>query len=89
MRSVLKGAECTACESFSIRKLRSCLSLFSRELRRALAPGGSGPTAAKARSETEIMGLRSSWQRILDEVFLFTIILPPTWAICWMWMFFL
>ncbi len=47
-RSVLEGMECVHCEPFSLGKLRSRLSLFSRELGRSSAPHGSGPAAAEA-----------------------------------------
>ncbi len=47
-RSVLEGMECVHCEPFSLGKLRSHLSLFSRELGRSSAPRGSGPAAAEA-----------------------------------------
>lgn len=46
--SVLEGTECVHCERFLLRKLRSHLSLFSRELGQSSAPHGSGPAAAKA-----------------------------------------
>ncbi len=45
---VLEGMECVHCEPFSLGKLRSRLSLFSRELGRSSAPRGSGPAAAEA-----------------------------------------
>ncbi len=47
-RSVLEGMKCVHCESFLWEKLRSCSSLFLRELGRSSAPCGSGPAAAEA-----------------------------------------
>ncbi len=46
--SVLEGMECFHCEPFSLGKLRSRLSLFSRDLGRSSVPRGSGPAAAEA-----------------------------------------
>ncbi len=46
--SVLEGMECVHCEPFSLGKIRSRLSLFSRELGRSSAPRGSGPAVAEA-----------------------------------------
>ncbi len=47
-RSVLEGIECAHCELFSLGKLHSRMSLFSRELGQSSAPRGSGPAAAEA-----------------------------------------
>ncbi len=47
-RSVLEGMECIHCELFSLGKLRSRLSLFSRELGQSSTPHGSGPAIAEA-----------------------------------------
>ncbi len=47
-RSVLEGMECVHCEPFLLEKLRSRLSLFSRELGQSSSPRGSGPDAAEA-----------------------------------------
>ncbi len=47
-RSVLEGMECVHCEPFLWEKIRSCSSLFLRELGRSSAPRGSGPAAAEA-----------------------------------------
>lgn len=46
---VLEGAEYEHCESSSMKKLCSCLSLFSRELGQAPMPHGLGPTSPKAK----------------------------------------
>ncbi len=48
-RDVLEGAICVHCEFFSMRKLRSRLSLFSRKEGQPSASRGSGPTVAEAR----------------------------------------
>ncbi len=47
-RSVLEGMEWVHCELFSLGKLRSHLSLFSRELGQSSAPCGSGPAIPEA-----------------------------------------
>ncbi len=47
-RSVLEGTECVHCERFSLRKLRSRLSLFSKELEQSSAPRDSVSAAAEA-----------------------------------------
>ncbi len=47
-RSFLEGIERVHCELFSLGKLRSRLSLFSRELGQSSAPCGSGPAVAEA-----------------------------------------
>ncbi len=43
--SVLEGSECVHCELFSMRMLRSCLSLLSGEKGQASTPHRSDPTA--------------------------------------------
>ncbi len=48
-RNVLEGAICVHCEFFSMRKLCSRLSLFSREEGQPSASRGSRPTVAEAR----------------------------------------
>ncbi len=48
-RNVLKEKICVHCELFSIVKLRSHLSLFSRKEGQPSASRDSGPTAAEAR----------------------------------------
>ena len=48
-RNVLEGAFCVHCERFSMKKLRSRLSLFSRKEGQPSASRGSGPAAAEAR----------------------------------------
>ncbi len=62
--SVLKGMECVHCEPFSLGKLRSCLSLFSRELGRSSAPRGSGPAVAEAARR---LRSRRSQMELADE----------------------
>ncbi len=66
-RSVFEGMECVHCEPFLWEKLRSCSSLFLRELGRSSAPRGSGPAAAEAvkrlssrRSQMELAWNKSS-----------------------------
>ncbi len=48
VRFVHEGTECVHCERFSLKKLRSHLSLFSRELGKSSAPCGSVPAVAEA-----------------------------------------
>ncbi|KAL0149135.1 hypothetical protein M9458_055567, partial [Cirrhinus mrigala] len=55
-RDVLEGAVCVHCECFSIKKLRSRLSLFSRKEGQPSAPRGSGPSAVKARRKMSWWG---------------------------------
>ncbi len=66
-RSVLEGMECSHCELFSLGKLCSRVSLFSRELGRSSAPHGSGPAAAEAvkrlRSRRSQMELANEFER--------------------------
>ncbi|KAL0169000.1 hypothetical protein M9458_037222, partial [Cirrhinus mrigala] len=57
---VLEGAVCVHCELFPMRKLRSRLSLFSREEGQLPVPRGSGPSAAEARRKM------SSWGSQVD-----------------------
>ncbi|KAI2665725.1 Lamina-associated polypeptide 2, isoform alpha [Labeo rohita] len=59
-RDVLEGAVCVHCELFPMRKLRSRLSLFSREEGQPPVPRGSGPSAAEARRKM------SSWGSQVD-----------------------
>ncbi len=71
-RSVLEGMECVHCEPFSLGKLRSRLSLFSRELGRSSAPRGSGPAVAEAvrrlRSRRSQMKLADESKLLEDDV---------------------
>ncbi len=55
-RSVLEGAVCMHCDRFSLRKLRSRLSLFSRESGQPSLPRGSGPAAAEASRRLQSWG---------------------------------
>ncbi len=50
--------ECVHCELFSLGKLRSRLSLFSRELGQLSAPRGSGPAIAEAARRLRSRGLQ-------------------------------
>ncbi len=53
---VFEGAVCVHCELFSIRKLRSRLSLFSRKEGQPSASRDSVPTAAEARRRLKSRG---------------------------------
>ncbi len=55
-RDVFEGAVCVHCELFSIRKLRSRLSLFSRKEGQPSASRDSVPTAAEARRRLKSRG---------------------------------
>ncbi|KAL0153483.1 hypothetical protein M9458_051212, partial [Cirrhinus mrigala] len=57
---VLEGASCVHCEHFSMRKLRSHLSLLSRKDERPSVPRGSDPATAEARRKL------SSWGSQVD-----------------------
>ncbi len=64
-RDVLEGAICVHCECFSMRKLRSRLSLFSRKEGQPSASRGSGPTVAEARRRMSSWG---SQAELADEL---------------------
>ncbi len=53
---VLEGAMCVHCERFSMKKLRSRLSLFSRKEGQPSASRDSGPTATEARRRLKSWG---------------------------------
>ncbi len=55
-RDVLEGAICVHCERFSMKKLRSRLSLFSRKEGQLSASRDSGPTVAEARRRMKSWG---------------------------------
>ncbi len=55
-RDVLEGKICMLCEIFSMKKLRSRLSLFSRKEGQPSASRDSGPTAAEARRRMKSWG---------------------------------
>ncbi len=55
-RDVLEGKICVHCELFSMKKLRSRLSLFSRKEGQPSASCDSGPTAAEARRRMKSWG---------------------------------
>ncbi len=76
-RSVLKGMECAHCELFSLGKLRSRMSLFSRELGQSSAPRGSGPAAAEAARRLRSWG---SQMELADEAVRGTNISRPSAA---------
>ncbi len=52
----LRGKICVHCELFSMKKLRSRLSLFSRKEGQLSASRDSGPTAAEARRRIKSWG---------------------------------
>ncbi len=64
-RDVLEGAICVHCECFSMRKLRSRLSLFSRKEGQPSASRGSRPTVAEARRGMSSWG---SQAELADEL---------------------
>ncbi|KAI2646329.1 Lamina-associated polypeptide 2, isoform alpha [Labeo rohita] len=64
-RDVLEGAACVHCEYFSMKKLRSRLSLFSRGEGQPLALRGSGPSAAEARRKMSSWGSQAD---LADEL---------------------
>ncbi len=55
-RDVLEGAICLHCERFSMKKLRSHLSLFSRKEGQPSASRNSGLTVAEARRRMKSWG---------------------------------
>ncbi len=55
-RGVFEGAICVHCELFSMRKLRSRLSLFSRKEGQPSASRDSVPTAAETRTRLKSRG---------------------------------
>ncbi|KAI2647461.1 Uronate isomerase [Labeo rohita] len=59
-RDILEGAVCVHCERFPMKKLRSRLSLFSREEGQPPVSRSSGPSAAEARRKM------SSWGSQVD-----------------------
>ncbi len=56
VRDVLEGAICVHCERFSMKKLRSRLSLFLRKEGQLSASRDSGPTVAEARRRIKSWG---------------------------------
>ncbi len=64
-RDVIEGAICVHCELFSMRKLRSRLSLFSRKEGQPSASRGSRPTVAEARREMSSWGSQAD---LADEL---------------------
>ncbi len=64
-RNVLEGAICVHCELFSVRKLCSRLSLFSRKEGQPSASHGSRPTVAEAWREMSSWGSQAD---LADEL---------------------
>lgn len=54
--AAFEGAGCTHCDEFIVRKLWSCLSLFSRGEGQSPAPRGSGPAVAEAVQQLHLWG---------------------------------
>ncbi len=69
-RDVLEGKICVHCELFSMKKLRSRLSLFSRKEGQPSASRDSGPTAAEARRRMKSWGSQFDMADELDRDFL-------------------
>ncbi len=59
-RDVLEGAICVHCELFSMKKLLSRLSLFSRKEGQPFASRESGPTAAEVRTRRALFSMLQS-----------------------------
>ncbi len=64
-RDVFEGAICVHCERFSMKKLRSRLSLFSRKEGQPSASRGSGPATAEARRRMSLWGSQAD---VADEL---------------------
>ncbi len=64
-RGVFEGAICVHCELFSMRKLRSRLSLFSRKEGQPSTSRDSGPTATEARRRMKSCGSQAD---LADEL---------------------
>ncbi len=64
VRFVLEGTECVHCDRFSLRKLRSRLYLFSRELGQSSAPRDSVSAATEAARRLRSWG---SQMELADE----------------------
>ncbi len=70
--SVFEGAICMHCELFSMRKLRSRLSLFSRKEGQPSASRDSGPTATEARRRMKSWGSQADLADELERAFSFS-----------------
>ncbi len=64
---VFEGAICVHCELFSMRKLRSRLSLFSRKEGQPSASRDSGPTATEARRRMKSWALQADLSDELER----------------------
>ncbi len=86
-RDVLEGAICVHCECFSMRKLRSRLSLFSRKEGQPSASRGSRPTVCRGTEGNELVGLAGGagwWVR--EGAFLLALVgRERGWATGWWW----
>ncbi len=85
-RDVLKGAICLHCEFFSMRKLRSRLSLFSRKEGQPSASRGSRPTVAEARRGMSSWGSQADLADELERGFPSCARRPRTRVSCWIMM---
>ncbi len=74
---------CLHCELFSIKKLRSRLSLFSRKEEQPSTSRDSGPTAVEARRRMKLWGLQLDLADELERELSFRVCQPRTRASCW------
>ncbi len=80
-RDVLEGKICLHCELFSMKKLCSRLSLFSRKEGQPSASRDSGPTAAEARRRMKSWGSQLDMADKLESAFRAR--RPRTRVSCW------
>ncbi len=85
-RDVIEGAICVHRELFSMRKLRSRLSLFSRKEGQPSASRGSRPAVAEARREMSSWGSQADLADELERGFPSRARRPRTRVSCWMMM---
>ncbi len=70
-------------ELFSMKKLRSRLSLFSRKEEQPSTSRDSGPTAVEARRRMKLWGLQLDLADELERELYFCTRQPRTRASCW------
>ncbi len=80
-RDVLEGEFCMHCELFSMKKLRSRLSLFLRKEWQPSASHDSGPIAAEARRKIKSWGSQLDLANELERELSFDVHRPR--ASCW------
>ncbi len=85
-RDVIEGAICVHRELFSMRKLRSRLSLFSRKEGQPSASRGSRPAVAEARREMSSWSSQADLADELERGFPSRARRPRTRVSCWMMM---